>query len=129
MTSRHLVVFLPVSAYPKIACGDALADALALHGRVTVSSSLSFLREPPGRSLGPADLRAAAAAFQAALQSLDDSADGVNAHVIRQLLARFIMESALRGERDPIALCAGALDHLKALRPRPQLAAGGPGNA
>jgi len=81
-----------------------------------VSTSFPFLGEPPGRSLGPADLRAAAAAFQAALQSLDDSADGVNAHVIRQLLARFIMESALRGERDPIRLCAGALDHLKALR-------------
>ena len=94
-----------------------------------MSHPVPFLGEPPGRSLGPADLRAAATAFQAALQSLDASAEGVNAHVLRQVLARFIMESALRGERDPIALCAGALDHLKALRPQRPEAGPAQGNA
>ncbi len=81
-----------------------------------MSHSVPFLGEPPGRSLGPADLRAVASAFQSALQSLDESAEGVNPHVLRHVLARFIMESALRGERDPIALCREALNHLQALR-------------
>ena len=71
---------------------------------------------PAPRSLGPADLTAAADAFHAALASLDEYAEGVSAHALRQILARLILESAFGGERDPMKLCSGALDRLRALR-------------
>jgi len=63
--------------------------------------------------LGPNDLRLAANAFEAALQSLDESACEVAPHAARQLLARYIIENALSGRRDPNQLCEGALLYLK----------------
>ena len=63
--------------------------------------------------LGPDDLRVAADVFEAALQSLDESACEVAPHAARQLLARYIIENALSGRRDPNQLCEGALLYLK----------------
>ena len=63
--------------------------------------------------LGPADLAAAAAAFQASLEVVDDGIDGVNTYRLRQLLARQVMEHALQGERDPERLRDAAVQHLE----------------
>jgi hypothetical protein len=66
--------------------------------------------------LGPDDLRMAASAFDAALRSLDESSSAIDAYSARQALAKFIMESTLRGERDPAHLTKAALEHLRAPR-------------
>lgn len=71
---------------------------------------------PAPRSLGPAELKLAAEAFHAGLEALGEGADGVSAHALRHILARLILESAFNGERDPMKLCTGALDRLRALR-------------
>ena len=63
--------------------------------------------------LGPNDLRLAANAFEAALQSLDESACEIPPHAARQLLAQYIIEKALNGYRDPKQLGEGALANLK----------------
>jgi len=63
--------------------------------------------------LGPDDLRVAADVFEAALQSLDESACEIPPHAARQLLAQYIIEKALNGYRDPKQLGEGALANLK----------------
>jgi hypothetical protein len=62
--------------------------------------------------LGPDDLRTAAAAFQAALERLDESLP-VDPFTLRRLLARLVIEQVFEGERDPERLCTGALEHLR----------------
>jgi len=66
--------------------------------------------------LGPTDLAAASAAFQASLEVIDDGVDGVNTYRLRQLLARQVMEHAFQGERDPERLKAYAVQYVEALR-------------
>jgi hypothetical protein len=63
--------------------------------------------------LGPDGLRLAAEAFDAALHSMGEGVCDFSGHRVRRLLARHVMEQALRGYRDPTLLRAGALDSLK----------------
>jgi hypothetical protein len=74
-------------------------------------SAPSFLKYD--QVLGPDDLRLAADAFEAALQSLNESVCAVAPHAARQLLAHYIIEKALSGQCDPRQLREGALAHLK----------------
>jgi hypothetical protein len=62
--------------------------------------------------LDPDDLRLAADAFEAALQSLPEQARELRPYTARHLLARYIIERALDGERDPARLMEGALNSL-----------------
>jgi len=57
--------------------------------------------------LQPEDLRLAADVFEAALQAVDESACPPSA--ARQVLARYIIEGVLGGERDPVKLGEGAM--------------------
>src|SRR5207249_2249199 len=78
-------------------------------------SVISEFRSRPSRSrpiLGPDDLRLAADVFEQALQRVDESVSGIAPHATRQLLARYIIEKALGGERDPDRLRDGALARL-----------------
>jgi hypothetical protein len=59
--------------------------------------------------LQPEDLRMAADVFEAALHSVDESACAHSPYATRQILARYIIERALGGERDPVKLGEGAL--------------------
>jgi hypothetical protein len=59
--------------------------------------------------LAPDDLRMAADAFDAALRALDEISCPYEPHAARQIIARYIIERALNGERDPAKLGAGAL--------------------
>jgi hypothetical protein len=68
-------------------------------------------------------LRIAADAFEAALQSFPEQARELRPYTARQLLARYIIERALDGERDPTRLKEGALSDLsiEAFRQHPEL--------
>ncbi len=81
---------------------------------------LPFKRPEP---LCPDDLRIAADAFEAALQSFPEQARELRPYTARHLLARYIIERALGGERDPTRLKEGALSYLsiEALRHRPEV--------
>jgi hypothetical protein len=68
-------------------------------------------RFPNRDVLAPEDIRVAALAFEATLKSLDIVVEGDAA---RESVARYIMEQALQGERDPLRLRDGALAHLRA---------------
>ena len=68
---------------------------------------------PTGQVLGPDDLRLAAAAFEAALNSLDERACQAPPHTTRRLLAHYVIERALTGERDLTALRDGALHYVE----------------
>ncbi|MDQ4134557.1 MAG: hypothetical protein M3158_00070 [Pseudomonadota bacterium] len=61
------------------------------------------------RSLGPREIQIAAAAYDAVFQEVDrvTSGDGT-----RDVIARYIVEKVLSGERDPVRLRDGALAHL-----------------
>lgn len=63
--------------------------------------------------LGPDHLRLAAEAFEAALLSVQEVACDFPPYRARQLLARYVMEGALRGERDPVRLRQHALERLR----------------
>ena len=65
------------------------------------------------RVLGPDDLRIAADAFEDALKSMHEDDCEVSPHTARQMLARYIVEKALAGERDRGRLRDGALDVLR----------------
>ena len=65
------------------------------------------------QTLGPADLSVASAAFEAGLQRVTDSVDGLNAYQIRKILAQHVMEHALHGERDPETLTLAAVQYLE----------------
>ena len=54
----------------------------------------------------------AADVFEAALQAVDESVCAHAPHAARQILARYIIERALGGERDPVKLGEGALASL-----------------
>ena len=54
--------------------------------------------------LGPDDLRLAAEAFETALLSVQEVACDFPPYRARQLLARYVMERALRGDRDRVQL-------------------------
>lgn len=72
---------------------------------------LPFSASPP--ALGPEDLRRAADAFEMALHALDEETCAINPYTARQILARLVIERALRGEQDPALMCAGALAELQ----------------
>jgi hypothetical protein len=65
--------------------------------------------QAPRNTLAPDDLRMAADAFDAALRALDEISCPYEPHTARQIIARYIIERALNGERDPAKLGAGAL--------------------
>ena len=60
-------------------------------------------------TLGPDDLRIATEAFEAALRCLHETTRPYSLHKMRLVLARYIMERALEGERDLAKLRQGAL--------------------
>jgi hypothetical protein len=62
--------------------------------------------------LSPDALRLAADAFEEALQSLPEQARELRPYTARQLLARYIMEKTLGGQRDLVRLREGALAYL-----------------
>jgi len=62
---------------------------------------------PPPQSLGPTELSAAAAAFEAGLDLVGAAPEGGD-RILREDLARHVIEQALRGERDAAALKAAA---------------------
>jgi len=68
-----------------------------------------------GQALGPEDLRLAVDAFEAALHGLDESTCETSPHTIRRLLAQYVIERALNGERELKALRDGALAYVAAM--------------
>jgi hypothetical protein len=70
-------------------------------------SSVQVLRPRP--SLGPDELDIAAAAFEAAQRAIAGPIGNLPPSRVREILAKYIAERALMGERDPEALCDGAL--------------------
>lgn len=64
------------------------------------------------RLLQPDDLRTAANAFQAALQTLDESIP-IDPFTSRRILARYVIEHVFEGEFDEERLRDGALEHLR----------------
>jgi hypothetical protein len=62
------------------------------------------------QALSPDDLRLAAGAFEEALASLPAEAADLQPYTARQLVARYVIETALGGLRDPILLRDGALE-------------------
>ena len=70
---------------------------------------------PQTQVLGPDDLRLAADAFAAALHSLDESTCQTPPHTTRRLLAHYVIEHALTGERQLEALRDGALTYVRRL--------------
>jgi hypothetical protein len=69
----------------------------------------------PAQALGPEDLRLAAEAFEAALRRLDESTCETSPHTIRRLMAQYVIEHALNGERELKALRDGALAYVAAI--------------
>ena len=69
--------------------------------------SVHVLRPPP--SLGPDELHIANDAFEAAMQAVAGPMAGLPPERVRDILAKYIAERALMGERDPETLRDGAL--------------------
>lgn len=67
-------------------------------------------------ALGPAELRLASEAFEAALVEVSESE--LHPYLIRKSLARHVMQSILDGERDTTRLREGALASLRSLGSR-----------
>jgi len=65
--------------------------------------------DPGFQVLSPDDLRLAGDAFDEALRSLPPEAHDLKPYTARQLLARYVMEKALSGIRDPARMRDGAL--------------------
>jgi hypothetical protein len=63
----------------------------------------------PRAVLGPDDLRVVAQAFEDALQKLPEAAFDLKPFTARQLVARYVIERALAGEREFSRLRDGAL--------------------
>jgi hypothetical protein len=74
---------------------------------------MSNVYDLSSQALGPDDLRLAADAFEAALHSLDESTCNGPPHAARRLLARYVIERTLSGERDVTVLRDGALSWLR----------------
>ena len=70
----------------------------------------SIHRFPHQNVLAPEDIRVAALAFDATIKSLDILVEG---DAVREEVARYIMEMALQGERNPLRLRDGALAHFQ----------------
>ena len=66
----------------------------------------------PSEVLSPDDLRLAADAFDDALRSLPPEAHELKPYTARQLLARYVIDKALSGVRDPICMRDGALAYI-----------------
>jgi hypothetical protein len=66
--------------------------------------------------LEPDDLRLAADALEAALRSVDEGTTEAPAYTARRILARYIMNQALLGQRDLDHLRDGALAYLAQFR-------------
>jgi hypothetical protein len=66
----------------------------------------------PDNVLGPDDLRLASQAFEAALFCLDEATTPIHPYTARHMLARYIIQHALRGQRDLHRLRDGALAYL-----------------
>ena len=64
--------------------------------------------------LSPEDIRVAASAYESTLNALEVI---VERDAAREPVARYIMEHALQGERDPIRLREGALAQIRTLGP------------
>jgi hypothetical protein len=71
-----------------------------------------FDRFDISRQLDPAGIRAASAAFTAALSRLDASLPDMHPHELRRRLAAVILEHAFLGETDPARLEVAALQRL-----------------
>jgi hypothetical protein len=67
----------------------------------------------PRLSLGPDELHTATDAFEAALRAVAGSMQTTASARVRDILAKYIAERALMGERDPETLRDGALDCLR----------------
>jgi hypothetical protein len=63
---------------------------------------------------GPDTLRILVDAFDEAWKSVQDSGAANGTNEAREVLAKYILEAALLGERDRRRLCDGALKHLAA---------------
>jgi len=66
----------------------------------------------PGPSLGPDELHIASDAFDAALRAVVGPLAAMPPERVRDILAKYIAERALMGERDPETLRDGALECL-----------------
>jgi hypothetical protein len=67
----------------------------------------------PRLSLGPDELHIATDAFDAALRAVAGRIGAMPPSRVRDILAKYIAERALMGERDPDTLREGALDCLR----------------
>jgi hypothetical protein len=67
------------------------------------------ISSPPVAVLQPEDLRVVAHAFEDALQKLPEAAFDLKPFTVRQLVARYVIERALAGEREFSRLRDGAL--------------------
>jgi hypothetical protein len=67
--------------------------------------------------LGPDEMRAVGAAYDAAIRGLDETSSSVDAYSLRHSLAKLIMKSALWGERDAARLTAIAVASLNVDNP------------
>jgi hypothetical protein len=72
--------------------------------------SVQMLRPRP--SLGPDELHIAADAFEAAIRAVAGPLAGLPPERVRDILAKYISERALMGERDAETLRDGALECL-----------------
>jgi hypothetical protein len=70
---------------------------------------------PKTQVLGPDDLRLAADAFEAALLTIHENTCESPARTTRRLLAQYVIEHALTGERDFEALRNGALGYVNSI--------------
>lgn len=66
----------------------------------------------PAGVLSPDDLSLAADAFDQALQALPAKAHDLKPYTARQLLARYVIDKALSGVRDPAHMRDGALAYI-----------------
>ena len=80
--------------------------------RISMSGTKPF---PVYNTLAPHDLSIATKAFKAALELLDESTCPYAPHAARQVIARYIIERALVGERDEGRLTQGVLSCLGVL--------------
>ncbi len=74
-----------------------------------------LLGEPKPSALCPDELRVIADVFEEALQLIPESAFDLKPYAARQLLARYVIDNALSGERDPKRLRDLALEQLALL--------------
>jgi hypothetical protein len=85
-------------------------------------AKIHYLSLHTSQSLGPEDLRKVVEAFELALHGLTERPAPASAYSERQAVARFIVEAAFRGERDPQRLANAALGRLTGIgKPREEM--------